>query len=108
MSDDPSGTKRERWLADELAKAQSQLRDRETQTRVEDEAIERWVMTYRNDTGDKWDEIIIPAAAKHFQRSKKTIWNALARVRERREAEAAHSKAYENQLTATKPDSLQS
>ena len=44
---------------------------------VRDEQIRKWVDTYRADTDAKLDAVIVPAAAKHFRVSKRTVWKAL-------------------------------
>jgi hypothetical protein len=44
---------------------------------VRDDMIARYVETHRAATGDKLKEYIVPAAAKMFGVSQKTVWNVL-------------------------------
>jgi hypothetical protein len=55
----------------------------------------------------KMREVIVPAAAKYFRVSQKTVYNARRVMKAKREAEEAHTKAVEDQLAATKRKTLQ-
>jgi hypothetical protein len=103
MADDMS-TKRERWYADRLAELQ--LQDRNLKREVLYELIDNYCHG-RQLAGEKMREVIVPAAAKHFQVSQKTVYNARRAMKAKREAEEAHTKAVEDQLAATKRKTLQ-
>jgi hypothetical protein len=107
MADDFS-TQRERWYADRLA--EFQLRDLSVKTEVLYDLINGYC-EYRKHMNPrerkKMREVIVPAAAKYFGVSQKTVYNARREVKARREAEEAHTKAVEDQLAAMKRKTLQ-
>ena len=84
------GSKSVRRLADALAK--EQLRNPEFARNARNELVVKYIDARREATGEKMDEIIVPAAAEHFKVSEKTIWNALTEAKTKREREAAHAK----------------
>ena len=84
-----------------------QLQDFGLKTDVQQELINGYCELRKEMTADKMREVIVPAAAEYFRVSQKTVYNARRAVREKREAEEAHTKAVKDQLAATKRKTLQ-
>jgi hypothetical protein len=88
--------------------ASYQLQDRDLSTQEGYYLIDKCVTGYQKEHGGKMDEEIVPEVAKALGCSTKTVYNARRAMKEKREAEEARAKAIkDDQLTATKRDSLQ-
>jgi hypothetical protein len=59
-----------------LNHARDQVSDPKLAREVRNDLIVRYIETRLADTGEKLDEVIVPAAAERFGVSEKTVWNA--------------------------------